>query len=247
MMQPGYTMNLSFIRLGPCRSPTEPASVTFSPSEKPRFSSGFPLSRRSIRFEDEKFESSNEVSEATMSCLDAEDAESSVLSAFDDGPPSICIPGTCDRALVRSRLPLRWTDRAKNCVRLVYRYLHWLGTSVLFGCLFVHLTGIGSEILTNAKGSVDYLDPNNIISDLLLSRMASLHRYFEPLQNDVPYNNTSNGGPKQQAEDFPFDTWDRAAEGGTTRTEQAQSTPPSTYIAYIDWIDHVLGWKGVKE
>ena len=249
-MQPGYNMTLSLIRHVPCSSLSKSTSEFASSSEKVRFSGGFPLSRRTVRFEDEKSENSSEVSETTASIMSQEEnTESTVSSALDEYPeePPTYFTRIRNLALVRSQHPLDWIDRAKNCVFLTYLLIHWLVGYVLVGYMFVLLTGIGSGVSSDERGNVDYFDPNNIISDLLPSPMASFQHYLKPLQTDGLHN-TSLCGNSQQNRDQLLNPWDeKIKEGTATRTEQARVTSTTTSVAYIDWIDRALGWKGVKE
>ncbi len=241
-------MKLSFVRQGRSPPPLEPAPCVATSSEKIRFFGGYPLPKRRVRFEDEESESSDEAPEATMSFTDAEeDAESIVSSEFDENPPPIFVSRLRDLGPVRSQHPQRWTDRAKNCVCLTYVLLDWLARYVLLGYLFVLLTGIGSETVTDGRAIVDYFDPNDFVSDLLPSPIASLQRYFQPAQDGLAYDSKSTGGSKQQTEDFPFNDWNHITDEETTSTEQPQPAPTSTKIAYVDWIDRALGWKGVAE
>lgn len=247
-MQPGYDMTLSFFRQINSPSQSESASEATTPSEKIRFSGGYPLSRRRVRFEDEGSDSSSESSEATMALINAEeDAESDVSSTFDENPPPISVPRIRDLALVRSQHAQRWTDRVKNCWLLTCSCLNRIAGYLLLGYILILLTGIKLEASTDARGSVDHFDPNNMISDLLPSPIASLQRYRQPLQNGEIHKDTATGGSKQQIEDSSINNWDRVADEGTMSTEQPQPAPTPTKIAYVDWIDRALGWKGVRE
>ncbi len=250
-MQPGYNMTLSLVRHVPCCSPSKPVSESASSLDKVRFSGGVPLSRRTVRFEDEKSESSSGVSETTASIMSQEeDTESTVSSAFDEYPedPPTYFTQISNLALVRCQHPQSWTDRAKKCMFLTYLLVHWLVGYVLVGYMLVLLTSIGSGISSDARGSVGYFDPNNIISDLLPSPVAKFQHYLKPLQNDDVHNTSSNGESHHYSGDLPLNPWDETPEEETaTGTEQTRDTSTGTKVAYIDWIDRALGWKGVKE
>lgn len=247
-MQPGYNMTLSFVREVRPRALPEPVPEVAIHSDKIRFLGGYPLSKRRVRFEDEDSDSSSESTQVTMSFKDAvEDAESDASSAFDENPPPISVPRIRDLALARSQRAQRWIDRVKNWSWLTFSYLSRISGYLLLCYMVVLITGIASETSTGQRGSVDYFDPNNIISDLLPSPIASLQRYRQPSQNGEVHNSNSTGGWKQQTDDPSTNNWDQIPGEGTTSTERPQPAPTSTRIAYVDWIDRALGWKGVGE
>ncbi len=248
-MQPGYNMTLSFFREVRPRSLPEPPCEVAVHSEKIRFLSGYPLSRRRVRFEDEESDSSGESCEVTMPFKDAEeDAASDVSSAFDENTRLISVPRIRDSVLVQSQHAQRWADRNKNCLWLTYSCLNRIAGYLLLGYIFVLLTGIGSETMTDMGGNSHCFDPNNIISDLLPSPIASLRCYREPSKIGISYNSTSIGGSKQpREEDSSINKWDPISDEGTTSTKRPQPAPASTKIAYVDWIDRALGWKAIRE
>lgn len=246
-MDPGYDMTLSFFREVRPRSLPEPPGEGAVHSEKIRFLGGYPLSRRKVRFEDEESDSSGESCEVTTPFTDAEEeASSDVSSALDVNAPLTSVPRIRDSVDVHSSHAQRWADRSKNCWWLAYSCLNQIAGYLLLGYLFVLLIGIGSETMTDMGGDSHCFDPNNIISDLLPSPIASLRCYREPSQVDISYNSTSIGGSKQSGEeDLSIDEWDPMSDESTTSTKQSQPAPASTKIAYVDWIDRALGWKAI--
>ena len=244
-MLPGYSMTVSFVRQIPSSSSSESAPDVAISTEMIRFAGGLPLSRRRVRFEDENSESSREGPEAALLCVsDEEDVESIVSSTFDEKNPPIFISRIRDLALVRSHC-INQTDRVKIYVGVTYLILSRLAGYLLLGYAFVLLTGMDAKTLIKVRGSIDNFDPNNIILDLLPLPIVSLQRYLRYSQDETIYNTTSSQGLYQQTEDFLVNSQDRISDVGTTSTQQPQHSHTSTNVAYIDWIDRALGWKGV--
>ena len=251
-MQPCYSMSLSYVRQmrPPCLS--ESASLKGCSTEMVRFSGGFPLSRRTVRFEDEKSESSSEVSTTVFSCMNSvEDVSNDISSLFDKNPPPKQEPQTQGLILFNSQLksqhPLPWTTRAKNCLCLGYHVFSWLARYLLLGYLFLSLAGIGSEPSTDGQGNIGLFDLNNIISDLLPTPIAGLQRCFGPLQQLAVQEIITTERSAQHTEDTAIDKWADTTEVTPTSAEQSKPAPTSTEAAYIDWIDRALGWKGLRE
>ena len=206
------------------------------------------MSRRRVRFEDEESESSSEISTPTTSCRDPRDnTVSDVSSALNKNPPLKFEARTQDLVQSNPQRPLPWFKRVKYHLYRTYLTLQWLSMYVLFGYLFVSLADIGSESPTHGRG-FHLLGPNSIISDLLPTPVANLQHYLDPLRRDRAQDGTLVGRSVQHAEDPSVDTRAHIAEEATTASEeQSKPVPTSTDVAYIDWIDRALGWKGSRE
>ena len=247
-MRPGYTMSLSYVRQMPPPFPWVSASEKVGSTEMVRFSGGFPLSRRRIRFEDEKSESSSEVSTSTVSCMNpGKDASCDISFTLRENSPPNHEPRIRNLILSSSQHSLPWITRAKSCLRLSYLVLQWLARYLLLGYLFVFLAGIGSEPSMDGRGSLRLFDPNNIMTDLLPAPITSLQRYFGPLQQFVVHNTTAIERSIHHTEDIATDKWAYSTEKvAPTSIGHPQPTPSSTDVSYIDLIDRALGWKGFR-
>ena len=240
-------MALSFIRQAAAPSPTKSADVA-THSEMVRFSGGLPLSRRRVRFEDEKSENSSDGFEEVNVYMDDEEDTKGIVSSVSTRETSpVFISRIRDLALIRHQYPLKWTDRAKIWFGVTYLVFSRVAGYLFLGYALVLLSGVDLQNFTNMRGSIDNFDPNNIILDLLPLPMASLQQYFESAREIVAHNATVLGGSKSQPDTFVVTPPDQTTNERTTNIAQAQAHHSPTNIAYIDWIDRALGWKGVGE